>query len=142
MPTRTLSCRCLIGGYAEGEALVSREAVNFYLCDPKTGILLEKNHHLKGCSFSHKIVLMPTGKGSSVVQLDGLFQMKERGTLPKGLIVLNPEPVLVSSVYVVDIPMVDRLEEDPFSVIEDGDWIRIDADEQKVYVTDGSERVP
>jgi predicted aconitase with swiveling domain len=134
MTTKTLKCRKLIGGCAEGEAIVSREAINFYLCDPENGVLLEKNHHLKGRSFAHKVVLLPTGKGSSVVQLDGLFQMMEKKNLPKALIVIDPEPVLVSSVYVVDVPMVDRLEEDPYSLIEDGDWVKVDADNQIVTV--------
>ncbi len=135
MGAATVACRRLIGGCAEGEALVSREAINFYLCEPEDGVLVEKNHHLKGKSFSKKVIVMPTGKGSSVVQLDGLFQMMEKGTLPAALIVISPEPVLVSSVYVVNVPMVDRLEEDPYSIIKDGDWVKVDADGQKVYIT-------
>ncbi|GHV38118.1 hypothetical protein FACS1894187_16420 [Synergistales bacterium] len=130
-----VKCRKLIGGVSEGEAIVSKEAINFYLCDPENGVLLEKNHHLKGKSFAHKVVVLPTGKGSSVVQLDGLFQMMEKKNLPKALIVIDPEPVLVSSVYVVNIPLVDRLETDPYSLIEDGDWVKVDADNQTVTIT-------
>lgn len=133
--SRTVKCRKLIGGSGAGEAIVSREAINFYLCEPDTGILVEKNHHLKGQSFAHKVVVMPTGKGSSVVQLDGLFQMMERKNLPKAIIVIDPEPVLVSSVYVVDVPMVDSLEVDPYALIEDGDWVEVDADQQTVTIT-------
>ena len=132
--TFTVKCRKLIEGSGEGEALVSREAINFYLCDPENGVLLEKNHHLKGRSFAHKVVVLPAGKGSSVVQLDGLFQMMEKKNLPKALIVVDPDPVLVSSVYVVEVPMVDRMEIDPYSIIEDGDRVRVDADNQTVTV--------
>jgi predicted aconitase with swiveling domain len=132
-----VKCRKLIGGCAEGEAIVSREAINFNLCDPANGELLEKNHHLKGKSFANKVIVLPTGKGSSVVQLDGLYQMMEKRNLPKALIVIDPEPVLVSSVYVVNVPLVDRLETDPYSLIEDGDWVKVDADNQLVSVTKG-----
>ena len=52
--TKTLKCRTLVNGRAEGEAIVSREAVCFYLCDPETGELLDKNHHLKGQSLAER----------------------------------------------------------------------------------------
>jgi hypothetical protein len=129
-----LGCRKLIGGCAEGEAIVSREAICFYLCDPETGELLDKNHHLKGKSLANKVLLLTAGKGSSVVQLDGLFQMKEKGKLPLAMIVMDADPVLVSSVYVVEVPLVDRVEKDPYAIIEDGDWVRVDADNECVVV--------
>ena len=31
--------------------------------------------------------------------------------------------------------MVDRMEEDPFNVIEDGDWVEVDADAGEIRVT-------
>jgi hypothetical protein len=42
---------------------------------------------------------------------------------------------LVSAAVVLETPMVDRLEEDPFEVIEDGDWVRIDTTNQTVTVS-------
>ena len=135
MSVHAAKCRKLIGGVGEGEALVSREAINFYLCDPESGILLEKNHHLKGKSFANKVVILPAGKGSSVVQLDGLFQMKEKKNLPKALIVIAPDPVLISSAYVVNVPVVDNVESDPYQLIEDGDWVKVDSDNEKISVT-------
>jgi len=132
---KTFKCRTLVGGYTEGEAIVSREAICFYLCDPATGELLDKNHHLRGESLAKKVLVLPSGKGSSVVQLDGLFQMKEKNNLPLGMIVIDAEPVLVSSVYVVETPMVDRVEEDPYSIIKDGDWVVIDGEKELITVT-------
>ncbi len=131
----SLRCRSLIKGKAEGEAIVSNEAICFYLCDPETGELLDKNHHLKGRSLAKKVLLLTSGKGSSVVQLDGLYQMKEKDNLPLAMIVRDPEPVLVSSVYVVGVPLVDRVEQDPYQVIEDGDWVEVDADNGKIVIT-------
>ena len=130
-----LKCRGLITGTAEGEAIVSKEAICFYLCDPQNGELLDKNHHLKGRSLARKVLLLTSGKGSSVVQLDGLYQMKEQDNLPLALIVRDPEPVLVSSVYVVGIPLVDRVEKDPYQVIEDGDWVKVDGDKGEIIIT-------
>ena len=73
--TMKYSCREVIPGKASGEAIVSPEAMCMYLCDPKTGIVIEKGHPLEGRSISGKILVLKSGKGSSVVQLDGFYQL-------------------------------------------------------------------
>jgi hypothetical protein len=135
MGTRTFTCRSIVKGNVEGEAIVSKEAMCFYLCDPDTGEVIEKNHPLKGRSVANKILVLQSGKGSSVVQVDGFYQLSVKHNLPAGIIVRDIEPVLVSAAVVLETPMVDRLEEDPFEVIEDGDWVRIDTTNQTVTVS-------
>jgi hypothetical protein len=135
MGTRTFTCRSIVKGNVEGEAIVSTEAMCFYLCDPETGEVIEKNHPLKGRSIANKILVLQSGKGSSVVQVDGFYQLSVKHNLPAGIIVRDIEPVLVSAAVVLETPMVDRLEEDPFEVIEDGDWVRIDTTNQTVTVS-------
>ena len=44
------------------------------------------------------------------------------------------EPVIVSAAVMVGCTMVDRLEADPFSVIQDGDYVEVDADAGEVRV--------
>ena len=68
------------------------------------------------------------GKGSSVVQADGLFQLNKEGNLPKAMIIQYPETVLVSSAIIMDIPMVDKVDKEFYETIKSGDRIRIDAD--------------
>jgi hypothetical protein len=135
MGTRTFTCRSIVKGNVEGEAIVSTEAMCFYLCDPETGEVIEKNHPLKGRSIANKILVLQSGKGSSVVQVDGFYQLSVKHNLPAGIIVRDIEPVLVSAAVVLETPMVDRLEEDPFEVIEDGDWVRIDTTNETVTVS-------
>lgn len=136
MPGKTsFNCRSIVKGHVEGEAIVSREAMCFYLCDPETGEVIEKNHPLKGRSIAKKILVLQSGKGSSVVQVDGFYQLSVRGNLPAGIIVREIEPVLVSAAVVMETPMVDRLQADPFEVIADGDWVEIDAEKETVTVT-------
>ncbi len=72
--TRTYSCRSIVSGKASGEALVSEEPMCFYLCDPETGEVIEKNHPLQGKSVAGKVLVLKSGKGSSVVQVDGFYQ--------------------------------------------------------------------
>ncbi len=130
----TLECHKIIGGCGEGEALVSHEPICFYLTDPRTGIVREKGHHLTGKSVAGKVLVFPSGKASSVVQIDGLFKLASRDLAPKAMIVKNVETVLVVSAFIARVPLVDKLEDDPFRVICTGDYVRVDADRNTVTI--------
>jgi predicted aconitase with swiveling domain len=129
-----LKCHKIIGGYGEGEALVSHEPICFYLTDPKTGIVREKGHELAGKNVAGKVLVFPSGKASSVVQIDGLFKLASHNVAPKALIVKDVETVLVVSAFIVKVPLVDRLEKDPLEVIDTGDLVKVDADEGLVTI--------
>jgi predicted aconitase with swiveling domain len=59
--------RKIYGGKVVGEALVTGDDISFYGgCDPETGEIIEKGHHLEGKSISGKILVFPSGKGSTV----------------------------------------------------------------------------
>lgn len=129
-----LKCHKVIGGYGEGEALISHEPVCFYLTDPRTGIVREKNHELAGKNLAGKVLVFPSGKASSVVQIDGLFKLASHSVAPKALIVKDVETVLVVSAFMTKVPLVDRLEKDPFEVIHTGDFVKVDAEKGMVMV--------
>ncbi|MDK2879856.1 MAG: hypothetical protein PWR06_2572 [Thermoanaerobacteraceae bacterium] len=131
---KKLKCRKIVKGCAEAEAIVSNDPFCFYLIDPKTGIVIEKNHCLKGQSIANKVLVFPSGKGSSVVQVDGLYQLSLYNNLPKAMIVKDPDPVLVSAAVIMSVPLVDNLEEDPFTVISNGDTVKVDADKNEVRI--------
>ena len=131
----TLKCHKIIGGYGEGEALVSHQPICFYLTDPKTGIVRERNHELAGKNLANKVLVFPSGKASSVVQIDGLFKLASHNVAPKALIVKDVETVLVVSAFIVKIPLVDRLEKDPFEIIDTGDFVKVNAERGIVTVT-------
>ena len=130
----TLKCHKIIGGYGEGEALVSHEPICFYLTDPKTGVVREKNHELAGRNIANKVLVFPSGKASSVVQIDGLFKLAQHNVAPKALIVKDVETVLVVSAFIVRVPLVDKLEKDPFEIIHDGDFVKVDAENGRVTI--------
>jgi len=59
--------RKIFKGKVIGEALVTGDDISFYGgCDPETGEIVEKGHHLEGKSVSGKILVFPSGKGSTV----------------------------------------------------------------------------
>ena len=131
----TLKCHKIVGGYGEGEALVSHEAICFYLTDPKTGIIREKGHELEGKTVANKVLVFPSGKASSVVQIDGLFKLTSNKVAPRAMIVKDVETVLVVSAFIAKVPLVDRLEKDPFEVIRTGNFVKVDAKKGIVTIT-------
>jgi predicted aconitase with swiveling domain len=130
-----LKCHKIIGGYGEGEALVSHEPICFYLTDPKTGTVREKSHELIGKSLANKVLVFPSGKASSVVQIDGLFKLAQHSVAPKAMIVKDVETVLVVSAFIVKVPLVDKLEKDPFEIIQTGDFVKVNAEKGLVKIT-------
>jgi predicted aconitase with swiveling domain len=130
----SLKCHKIIGGYGEGEALVSHEPICFYLTDPKTGVVREKTHELAGKNIANKVLIFPSGKASSVVQIDGLFKLASHNLAPRAMIVKDVETVLIVSAFIAKVPLVDRLEKDPFATIHTGDLVKVDADKGTVVV--------
>jgi len=123
------SCRNVTGGKVAGEAVLTNEAINFYLVDPDSGKIIEEGHGLEGESISDKIIVFPSDKGSSVVQLDGLFLAAEKGNKPKAFVVKELSTVLVSNSIIMEIPLVCDVEGQFYEVIQKGDWVEIEADE-------------
>jgi len=133
----SLKCRKIAEGKAEGEVIISADAICFYLVQPETGVVIEKNHSLEGQSIAGKILVIPSGKGSSVVQADGLYKLMKHNKSPKGMIVEFPDPVLVSSAIVMEIPTVMKVEKKFYEHIRSGDYIQIDADQETVTIRRG-----
>jgi len=131
----SLKCHKIIGGIGEGEALVSHEPICFYLTNPKTGDVRERTHELAGKNVANKVLIFPSGKASSVVQIDGLFKLALNKVAPKALIVKDVETVLVVSAFIAKIPLVDRLEKDPFKTIQNGDHVTVDGEKGLVTIT-------
>lgn len=133
----SIKCHKLAKGYGEGEALVSKDPICFYLVEPKTGIVREKGHQLEGKSIARKVLVFPTGKASSAVQMDGLVKLLINKNAPRAMIVTDVEPVLLGSAVLTKIPLVDKLERNPFEAISSGDFVKVDADKGSVIVTKG-----
>ena len=123
-----IKCRKISEGKAEGEVIVSKDSVCFYLVEPETGVVVEKNHDLEGKSIAGKILVMPSGKGSSVVQADGLYKLSQNDKAPKAMIIEHADTVLVSGAIVMEIPMVFKVGREFYDTIKNGDVIELDSD--------------
>ncbi len=64
--TITLHGRKVVGGSAEGEALVTNETISGWGgVNPTQGTIIETRHELRGVSFKDKVLVFPGAKGSS-----------------------------------------------------------------------------
>lgn len=121
-------------GKVRGEVLISKDPINFYIVRPESGILFEKGHNIEGKSISNKILVFPSDKGSSVVQMDSLYQMNKFHNMPKGLIVESASTVLVSAAIVMEIPLITDLDEEFYENIENGSEVEINTNEKTVKI--------
>ena len=121
-------------GKASGEALVSHTPISFMGgVNPETGLVVEKGHELEGVNLSGKILVFPKEKGSSGGAYQ-LYEMVRCNTAPKGLILLSAGPIITSGAIIGNIPMVDKLDQNPVEVIKNGDYVEMDADQGAVTV--------
>lgn len=121
-------CHKISGGKVTGELLFSDDGICFYLVEPTTGKIIEKEHPLYGQSISGKILVFPYGKGSSVVQADGMYQLKMKHKEPAGMIVVNADTTLAASAIILDAPMVNKMNSDFYKELHNGDLVELDAD--------------
>jgi len=133
--------RKIVGGSAQGEALVTRQTISGWGgIDPKTGTIIELRHELRGKSFKDKILVFPGAKGSS--GWSAFFHMARLNeAAPKGFLFNKMSTKIALGLVVTRAPAVSDFDRDPLTVIETGDWVEIDADQGIVKVTKQAERL-
>jgi predicted aconitase with swiveling domain len=121
--------RRVVGGTAEGEALVSAEPVSFYGgVDPDTGVVTEPGHPCFGKSISGKVFVFPAGKGSTV-GCYVIYRMWKQGTAPAAIVNRETEAIIATGCAMAGIPLVDKLSEDPIKALKTGVKVVVRADE-------------
>ncbi len=124
-----LKGRKVIGGKAEGEAMVTRQPVSFLGgVNPDKGIVVEKGHELEGQSLTGKVFVFPHGKGSTAGPYI-IYAMAKRRTAPAAMINVEAEPIIAVGAAMGNIPLVDRLDQNPLEVIATGVYVKIDGDQ-------------
>ncbi|MDP7976819.1 MAG: DUF126 domain-containing protein [TACK group archaeon] len=120
-----IRCKVVSDRDAEGEIIYSDAPVNFYLANPKTSEIIEENHPLRGVKIKGKAVVMPSGKGSAVVQIDGLYQLYMNGNAPAMVVVKDPDPVIVSAVFISKVPFATGLNDKQFDKLKKGGRLKL-----------------
>jgi uncharacterized protein len=131
-----------LNGSAEGEALVCQEPINLMADtghvwnDPKDSTFTNKvgTPSVFGKNFKDKVLVFPTGKGG-IFSTNILMDMVAAGTSPKAIVNVQAHPVWAALSIELNIPLVDRLDQNPCDVIKSGDWVKVDAEKGIVEIT-------
>jgi predicted aconitase with swiveling domain len=120
--------RKVVGGVAEGEALVTRDTISGWGgVNPMLGTIIETRHELRGVSFKDKILVCPGAKGSS--GWSAMFHTcRLAGTAPKAVIFNEMTTKIALGCVVMRVPSITELDRDPLEIIETGDWVKVDGD--------------
>ena len=114
--------RTIKAGNGKGTALVSPEPIGFLGgVDPETGTVIEKGHPLEGQSVSGRVLVFPTGKGSTVGSYT-MYRLARNGLAPSAIVNAQSEAIIAVGAIISDIPMVDLVD---IEQIHTGDTVTV-----------------
>jgi len=122
IPETRVVGRVVRAGHAEGEALVSPEPIGFLGgVDADTGVVVEVGHPLEGACVAGRVLVFPTGKGSTVGSYT-LYRLARNGLAPAAIVNVEADPVVAVGAIIAEIPMVDQVD---ISRIQTGDRVQV-----------------
>ncbi len=105
-----LTGRKIYKGIAEGEAIVTKDGISFFGgVDPDTGKVVEVGHELENQSISGKVLVFPTGKGSTVGSYT-IYRMKKNNTAPVAIVNKQIDTIIAVGCIISEIPCVDKID--------------------------------
>jgi hypothetical protein len=123
--------RTIYPGRVEGPALVTSMAISFFGgVDPETGVVVEKGHELEGQAIGGKVLVFPTGKGSTVGSYT-LYRLRHAGKAPLAIVNAECETITAVGCIIAEIPCVDHV---PIERIESGMRVIVDAEHGVVEI--------
>lgn len=126
-----LQGRMIFPGRVEGQALVTSMGISFYGgVDPETGVVVEKGHTLEGQSICGKILVFPTGKGSTVGSYT-LYRLKDGGKAPAAIVNAECETITAVGCIIAEIPCVDQI---PIEQLTTGSHLVVDGERGTVEI--------
>ena len=122
--------RVVVAGEAEGEALVTHDALSFWGgYDFHTGEIIDKHHPLAGVRAAGRILAVPFSKGSSTTTAV-LLEAVRAGTAPAAIVTTGADAFFALASIVADVmygkpfPVV-ALDETDFASLRTGDRLVI-----------------
>jgi predicted aconitase with swiveling domain len=117
-----LEARVVKAGRVAGVALVSPDPIGFLGgVDPDTGVIIEVGHLLEGQCVAGRVLVFPTGKGSTVGSYT-IYRLARAGLAPVAIINAEADPVVAVGAIISEIPMVDQVD---ISRMHTGDWVEV-----------------
>ena len=129
----TLRGRKVIGGVAEGEALVSKmPLMGWGNVKPQQGCTVERNHPLFEVPFKGKVLVFTEPRGSG--GFAGYGRSRQFGMNPIAFLYRKGNNLTVFAAMNMKVPTMTDFDADPTEAIETGDYVRVDADRGIVEV--------
>lgn len=123
--------RGIYGGRIEGEALVTTMGISFFGgVDPESGVVVERGHELQGQSIAGKVLVFPTGRGSTVGSYT-LYRLGKGGLAPAAIINAECEAITAVGCIMAEIPCVDQV---PVEYFHTGMQLAVDGELGSVEV--------
>lgn len=127
-------CKRIVGGKAEGRALVTSQPINFLsMVDAKTGRVTDPGHELCGSHVNGVVLVFPYSVGSTVGAY-AIYSLKKYQAAPAAMICVKTDITTASGCAIASIPLVDTPEMTSTSTIKNGFWAIVDADRGEVTV--------
>ncbi len=131
MKVTILKGRTIVAGLCVGQALVSLKPVSFLGgVDTNSGVIIEKDHDLKGQRIKDRVLCFPYGHGSTVGSYV-LYSLVKRGLGPKAIVNHVADPVVVVGAIIADIPMIDKIN---IQQIKTDDKVEVNGDKGLVKI--------
>src|SRR5262249_20920843 len=125
--------RAIVAGTAEGEALVTAEALSFWGgFDFKTGEIIDRHHPLAGVRATGRVLAVPFSKGSSTTTAV-LLEAVRAGTAPAAILTTGVDSffalasIVAGEMYGKSFPVI-ALEPADFARLQSGMRLSIGAD--------------
>lgn len=136
MDPKIINCRKISKGISSGEVIMTRDSLSFLGgVNPDNGQIIDSKHELFGKNIKNKVLVIPSGKGSTVGSYV-LYQMAKNLTAPSAVVALEAEPIIATGAIMAGIPMVDHPETDIFNLLHDGQIVEVNADEGYLKITE------
>ena len=126
--------RTIARGKAVGKVLMTKDPISFLgNVKPETGEIVDPAHELFGKSIQGTVLVFPQGKGSTVGSYV-IYQLKKNGTAPAAIINLECEPIVAVGAIISEIPLIDKPETNPYTVLKDGDEVIVNSAEGYIEI--------
>ncbi|MBI3493369.1 MAG: DUF126 domain-containing protein [Acidobacteria bacterium] len=130
MADGVIAGRAIVAGDAEGEALVTHDALSFWGgYDFRTGEIIDRHHPLAGVNAAGRILAVPFNKGSSTTTAV-LLEAVRAGTAPAAILTTGADSFFALASIVADLmygrsfPVV-ALEAEDFASLRSGDRLSV-----------------
>ena len=123
--------RAVVAGTAEGEALVTSDALSFWGgYDFHTGEIIDKHHPLAGVRAAGRILAVPFSKGSSTTTAV-LLEAVRAGTAPAAIVTTGTDSFFALASIVADVmygkpfPVI-ALDAGDFASLKTGEYLTVE----------------